>query len=76
MTELTDYLEVAKELAELGGRIAYDHFGKDPERETKADGTWVTEADWKAEAQMRLRLSMTFPDHNIMGEEEGLTSAG
>ena len=76
MSELTNYLEIAKELAELGGRVAYEHFGKDTEREKKADGTWVTEADWKAEAQMRLRLSRTFPDHNILGEEEGLTSAG
>ena len=76
MSELADYLEVAKELAELGGRIALDHYGKGPKREKKPDGTWVTEADWKAEAQMRLRLSRTFPDHNILGEEEGLSSAG
>jgi histidinol-phosphatase len=76
MSELGDYLGFAKELAQLGGRIALDHYGKDPERKKKDDGTWVTEADWKAEAQMRLRLSRTFPDHNILGEEEGLTAAG
>ena len=76
MTDLAHLLGVAKELAELGGRIALDHYGKEPKREKKADGTWVTEADWKAEAQMRLRLSRVFPEHNILGEEEGLTSAG
>ena len=76
MSDLATYLDFAKELAELGGRVAFDHFGKDPERKKKEDGTWVTEADWKAEAQMRLRLSRAFPDHNILGEEEGLTAAG
>lgn len=76
MSDLGSYLDFAKELAEIGGRIALDHFGKDNERKKKDDGTWVTEADWKTEAQMRLRLARTFPDHNILGEEEGLTSAG
>lgn len=76
MSELDMYLDFAKELAEAGGRIAMNHFGKDIERKKKDDGTWVTEADWKTEAQMRLRLSRAFPDHNILGEEEGLTSAG
>lgn len=76
MSDLSTYLDVARELAELGGRVAFDHFGKETERQKKADDTWVTEADWKAEAQMRLRLSRTFPDHNILGEEEGLSSAG
>ena len=76
MSDLSAYLGFAKELAEIGGRIAMDHFGKDNERKKKDDGTWVTEADWKAEAQMRLRLSRAFPDHNILGEEEGLTAAG
>ncbi|MEA2452409.1 MAG: histidinol-phosphatase [Actinomycetota bacterium] len=76
MSELGEYLGFARELAELGGRIAHDHFGKDLERKKKDDGTWVTEADWKTEAQMRLRLARTYPEHNILGEEEGLTSAG
>ena len=76
MSDLGTYLDFAKELAEAGGRVALDHFGKDPASKKKEDGTWVTEADWKAEAQMRLRLSRAFPDHNILGEEEGLTAAG
>lgn len=76
MSELGSYLAFARDLAEVGGRVAMGHFGKDIERKKKADGTWVTEADWKAEAQMRLRLARSFPDHNILGEEEGLTSAG
>lgn len=76
MSEASTYLEAAIELARLGGRIALRHFGRDPEARTKEDGTWVTEADWAAEAQIRLRIARMFPDHNILGEEEGLTGAG
>ena len=52
------------------------HFRGDVGREEKPDGTWVTEADWAVEAQIRLRIARTFPEHNVLGEEEGLTRAG
>ena len=52
------------------------HFRKDPVVKQKQDGSWVSEADWAVEAQIRLRIARTFPDHNILGEEEGLTAAG
>jgi histidinol-phosphatase len=74
--DLSAELTFARELADLGGRIAMGHFGRDPQRRQKSDGTWVTEADWAAEAQMRLRIARTHPGHNILGEEEGLSSAG
>jgi histidinol-phosphatase len=63
-------------VAELGGRIAMSHYMRDPEARRKPDGTWATEADWKTEAQIRLRIARVWPDHNVLGEEEGLTSAG
>jgi histidinol-phosphatase len=52
------------------------HYRRDPESKKKADGTWVTEADWAVEAQIRLRIARTYPDHNVLGEEEGLTRSG
>lgn len=69
-------LSFARELAELGGRIAMGRFGRGPDRRRKPDGTWVTEADWAVEAQLRLRIARSHPEHNILGEEEGLTAAG
>ncbi len=69
-------LAAAREFARLGARIAMNHFKPQPRRERKTDGTWVTEADWAVEAQIRLRIARTFPDHNVLGEEEGLTAAG
>lgn len=76
MTDYADELSFAVELARLGGRIALGHYGRDPQAKKKPDGTWVTEADWAVEAQIRLRIARTFPEHNILGEEEGLTGAG
>ena len=76
MTDLNQALDVAKQIAEVGGRTAMSHYGRDPETKRKSDGTWVTEADWAVEALVRLRLSRAFPDHNLLGEEEGLTGAG
>ena len=76
MPDYSTELAFAIDVAKLGGRIAMGHFGKDPESRQKDDGTWVTEADWAVESQIRLRIARTFPDHNVLGEEEGLTAAG
>lgn len=76
---MTDYgteLDAALEFARAGGRIAMRHFRRQVGAQRKADGTWVTEADWAVEAQIRLRIARAFPDHNVLGEEEGLTAAG
>jgi histidinol-phosphatase len=53
-----------------------EHYRREIEAKRKSDGSWVTEADWKVEAQIRLRIARTWPDHNVLGEEEGLTGAG
>ena len=76
MTDYSKELAFARDVAELGGRIAMGHYGTKPHREQKDDGTWVTEADWAVEAQIRLRIARTWPDHNILGEEEGQSAAG
>ncbi len=76
MADYATELEFAREVARLGGRIALEHFTRDLATSRKDDGTWVTEADWAVEAQIRLRIARTFPDHNVHGEEEGLTAAG
>lgn len=76
MTAYEPELRFARDLARLGGRIALEHFRRSPRAHLKPDGTWVTEADWAVEAQIRLRIARSRPDHNILGEEEGLTAAG
>jgi histidinol-phosphatase len=52
------------------------HFRRDIASNQKSDGTWVTEADRAVESELRSLIARDFPDHNILGEEEGLTAAG
>jgi histidinol-phosphatase len=76
MSDYSSELAFAAELAALGAKIALGHFKRDPKAKKKPDGTWVTEGDWAAEAQIRLRIARSRPQDNILGEEEGLTAAG
>src|SRR5688572_20554618 len=76
MSELLEELAVAKEAAAEAARISLGYFGENLDAERKADGSWVTEADKAVETRIRQVLSEAFPDHNILGEEEGLKRAG
>jgi histidinol-phosphatase len=76
MEDVGGLLDFALEVARAGGRIAMGHYGKQPEARRKADGSWATAGDWETEAQIRIRIARAFPEHNILGEEEGLTRAG
>lgn len=70
-----DELAFALEMAELGGRTAMEHYRSSPQARRKADGTWVTEADHAAERTVRARISDAWPEHNVFGEEQGLSAA-
>ena len=70
---LRELLAVAVEVAREGGRRTLAHFQAGGSVDTKPDGTPVTRADREAEAAMRARITRTFPDHAILGEEEGET---
>jgi histidinol-phosphatase len=74
--DYSNELQSAREFAEAGSRVAMRHYRANPQSKRKSDGTWVTEADWAAEAQIRLRIARAWPDHNVLGEEEGLSAAG
>lgn len=67
-------LAVAREAAFAAGEIALELWGKAAARR-KVDDTWVTEADEAAEAELRRRLAAAFPEHDVLGEEEGLRAA-
>lgn len=64
-------LEVAILAAKAGGTILKDYFETSVEHEEKDDNSFVTEADKRSEATIRGILTREFPDHNILGEEEG-----
>ncbi|HEY3765908.1 MAG TPA: inositol monophosphatase family protein [Gaiellales bacterium] len=75
MTGHADDLALARELALLGGAIALERYRNHPPATRKGDGSWVTEADVAAEQAIRSRLAEARPDHNVLGEEDGLHAA-
>jgi len=71
----SDLLAVAQEAAWVGGRRTLAYFGTGTaETEWKADLTPVTRADREAEALMRGIIGRAFPEHAILGEEDGETA--
>ena len=68
---LADLLGVAVEAAEAAGRRTLDWLGSGVRADTKADGTPVTVADRESERVLREAILRAFPDHAILGEEQG-----
>jgi histidinol-phosphatase len=75
MPDYTAELQFALDVALLGGAVALEQYQGTPQRRRKRDGSWVTEADIATESTIRKHIGSAWPDHNILGEEEGLTSA-
>ena len=71
--DLNRYLKTAEEAARIGGEICRHYFGREIDVQTKANDTPVTIADKEAEAAMRRHLASAFSDHQILGEEGGLS---
>lgn len=68
---LADLLEAARTFAREAGAVTLRYFGPGLDHERKPDGTPVTRADREAERLLRERIAARFPDHGILGEEEG-----
>ena len=78
MTErdLRTLLSVAQDAAYIGGRRTLAYFGTGTAAaELKPDQTPVTLADREAERLIRDVIGRIFPDHAILGEEDGETAA-
>jgi histidinol-phosphatase len=67
-------LTVAKEAAYLCGKRTLAYFNTGIRAEMKGDNTPVTIADKEGERVLRECILSHFPDHSILGEEEGATS--
>jgi histidinol phosphatase-like enzyme (inositol monophosphatase family) len=68
---LKDLLSLATEAAYLAGRRTLAYFNTGVEVETKKDDTPVTRADREAEQVIRQIIGRHYPDHAILGEEQG-----
>jgi len=65
-------LSEVREWASAGGTIARHYFHASVQQRRKADNSYVTQADVEIEQFLRARISERYPDHGIMGEEEGI----
>jgi histidinol phosphatase-like enzyme (inositol monophosphatase family) len=73
--ETQGLLDFAHELAWQAGKITLRHFQSGVAVDRKADESPVTIADREAEAYLRAAILARYPDHAILGEEEGSSGA-
>jgi histidinol-phosphatase len=72
VSDLHGYLATAHELADLADARTLAAFRGQLDVRTKGDGTWVTEVDETVERELRAELRSRYPDHAVLGEEDGL----
>lgn len=65
-----NHLTFAKKLAKRAGKIIRSDFEKEIKKEWKADNTPVTETDKKINTLVLNEIRKTYPDHDILAEEE------
>lgn len=75
MVTLERELAFAHELADHADAVTLPAFRGGVAVEVKDDGTPVTAADRDAEDAMRSAIRERFPDHAVLGEEDGLDGA-
>ena len=71
--DITSIASCAMDLADTARRLARSHFRQVTAYDRKADDSPVTVADRAIEAALRDILRQRFPEHAILGEEEGLS---
>ena len=72
MNPLARELAAAHDLADRVDQLTLAAFRGRLDVTTKADGSWVTTVDREVERSLRRELGTRFPDHAVLGEEDGL----
>lgn len=72
---MQEYRQFAEELARKAGAILREHQGNIQHIEYKGEIDLVTEVDRMAETLIREEIARVYPDHDVLGEEEGLSSS-
>jgi histidinol-phosphatase len=72
--DLREILSFALDLADEADRISMSYYRGELGTTEKADGSLVTLADKAVEARLREMLASRFPEHSILGEEQGYTA--
>lgn len=74
MDNLTNYKSFAIDLANQASEMIRDNFSMKVLTEWKGDGTPVTETDKRINKLVIDSIAKTFPDHDVLGEEESSKS--
>ncbi len=74
-TSLEGMLDFARQIAYEAGQITLQYFQRDVTIERKADESPVTIADRAAERHLRAMIQAAYPDHAVLGEEDGLSGS-
>ncbi len=71
--KLEGFVETAKSAALIGGQVLKENFLKvtDEKIEEKGEKDFVSFVDRESEARIREFILKAFPDHTVVGEEEG-----
>ena len=64
------------DIAREAGALLMPYFRRRVTVEYKGEADLVTEADRNSEALIRKRIQALWPDHDVLGEEEGLVATG
>jgi myo-inositol-1(or 4)-monophosphatase len=70
------FLPGMSEIAREAGALLMDFFRRRVSIEYKGEADLVTEADRASEALIRERIRERWPEHDILGEEQGLVDTG
>lgn len=73
VTDWTDWRDAALVFADLADQVTLAAFRQHGTVKTKTDGSWVTACDIETEQRLRAAIINAFPDHSILGEEDGVT---
>ncbi len=71
-----DYVPAIASIAREAGALLMEYFDQNIKIEYKGEADLVTAADRKSEALIRERIRSLWPEHDVMGEEEGLRDTG
>jgi myo-inositol-1(or 4)-monophosphatase len=71
-----DYVPAIACIARDAGALLMEYFDQNIKIEYKGEADLVTAADRKSEALIRERIRSLWPEHDVMGEEEGLRDTG
>jgi histidinol-phosphatase len=70
---LLDVRSLAHELADVADTLSLEGFRRRSDVSLKLDGSVVTETDLAIERALRTRILAVFPDHRVIGEEDGVS---